>query len=71
MCVSVCACVCVCACVSLNGLSPPEAAEDITSVRKALQQVTAHASKLLRHPSPDVKKLEVRVPINREVQTKS
>ncbi|KAL1267284.1 hypothetical protein QQF64_032647 [Cirrhinus molitorella] len=35
-----------------------EATEDIASVRKALQQVTSHASKLLRHPNPDFKKLE-------------
>ncbi|XP_052004436.1 rab3 GTPase-activating protein catalytic subunit isoform X2 [Xyrauchen texanus] len=35
-----------------------ESTEDILSVRKALQQVTAHASKLLRHPNPDFKKLE-------------
>uniref|UniRef100_A0A8C7VGN4 Rab3 GTPase-activating protein catalytic subunit n=1 Tax=Oncorhynchus mykiss TaxID=8022 RepID=A0A8C7VGN4_ONCMY len=33
--------------------------EDILSVRKAIQQATSHASKLLRHPSPDYKKLEV------------
>uniref|UniRef100_A0A9J7XK39 Rab3 GTPase-activating protein catalytic subunit n=1 Tax=Cyprinus carpio carpio TaxID=630221 RepID=A0A9J7XK39_CYPCA len=31
---------------------------NIASVRKALQQVTAHASKLLHHPNPDFKKLE-------------
>uniref|UniRef100_A0A8D0CE82 Rab3 GTPase-activating protein catalytic subunit n=1 Tax=Scleropages formosus TaxID=113540 RepID=A0A8D0CE82_SCLFO len=35
-----------------------EAAEDIPSVRKAIQQLTGSASKLLRHPSPDYKKLE-------------
>ncbi|KTF77434.1 hypothetical protein cypCar_00046555, partial [Cyprinus carpio] len=39
-------------------ISPPEESEDIASVRKALQQVTAHASKLLHHPNPDFKKLE-------------
>ncbi|XP_012682028.1 rab3 GTPase-activating protein catalytic subunit isoform X2 [Clupea harengus] len=35
-----------------------EAREDILSVRKAIQQVISHASKLLRHPSPDYKKVE-------------
>uniref|UniRef100_A0A8C7VFC9 Rab3 GTPase-activating protein catalytic subunit n=1 Tax=Oncorhynchus mykiss TaxID=8022 RepID=A0A8C7VFC9_ONCMY len=35
-----------------------ESVEDILSVRKAIQQATSHASKLLRHPSPDYKKLE-------------
>ncbi|KAM6987009.1 rab3 GTPase-activating protein catalytic subunit [Aplochiton taeniatus] len=35
-----------------------ESGEDIASVRKAVQQATSHASKLLRHPSPDYKKLE-------------
>uniref|UniRef100_A0A4W4HI24 Rab3 GTPase-activating protein catalytic subunit n=1 Tax=Electrophorus electricus TaxID=8005 RepID=A0A4W4HI24_ELEEL len=35
-----------------------EASEDIHSVRKALQQVISQASKLLRHPSPDCRKLE-------------
>ncbi|KAI4887753.1 hypothetical protein NFI96_023692 [Prochilodus magdalenae] len=35
-----------------------ELVEDIPSVRKAIQQVTSHASKHLRHPSPDFKKLE-------------
>ncbi len=60
LCLCVCLCVCVCVCVYNRALSPPEAAEDIASVRKALQQVTAHASKLLRHPIPDFKKLEVR-----------
>uniref|UniRef100_A0A8B9KJQ6 Rab3 GTPase-activating protein catalytic subunit n=1 Tax=Astyanax mexicanus TaxID=7994 RepID=A0A8B9KJQ6_ASTMX len=35
-----------------------ESVEDIPSVRKAIQQVTSHASKLLRHPNPDYKKLE-------------
>ncbi|KAL2081252.1 hypothetical protein ACEWY4_023105 [Coilia grayii] len=35
-----------------------EAREDILSVRKALQQVISHSSKLLRHPTPDYKKVE-------------
>ncbi|RXN17390.1 rab3 GTPase-activating catalytic subunit isoform X2 [Labeo rohita] len=35
-----------------------EATEDIVAVSKALQQVTSHASKLLRHPNSDFKKLE-------------
>ncbi|XP_063070153.1 rab3 GTPase-activating protein catalytic subunit [Engraulis encrasicolus] len=35
-----------------------EAKEDILSVRKALQQVITHSSKLLRHPIPDYKKVE-------------
>ncbi|XP_062861672.1 rab3 GTPase-activating protein catalytic subunit [Trichomycterus rosablanca] len=35
-----------------------ECTEDIPSVRKTLQQVTSHASKLLRHPNTDFKKLE-------------
>ncbi|KAG5283235.1 hypothetical protein AALO_G00039870 [Alosa alosa] len=35
-----------------------EAKEDILSVRKAMQQMISHASKLLRHPSPDYKKVE-------------
>ncbi|XP_036400924.1 rab3 GTPase-activating protein catalytic subunit isoform X1 [Megalops cyprinoides] len=35
-----------------------ESSEDILSVRKAIQQVTSQAGKLLRHPSPDIKKLE-------------
>ncbi|KAF4086748.1 hypothetical protein AMELA_G00087890 [Ameiurus melas] len=35
-----------------------EAVEDIASVRKIIPQVSSHASKLLRHPSPDLKKLE-------------
>ncbi|TSM60542.1 Rab3 GTPase-activating protein catalytic subunit [Bagarius yarrelli] len=35
-----------------------EALEDITSVRKIVPQVISHASKMLRHPSPDLKKLE-------------
>uniref|UniRef100_A0A673XL08 Rab3 GTPase-activating protein catalytic subunit n=1 Tax=Salmo trutta TaxID=8032 RepID=A0A673XL08_SALTR len=35
-----------------------ESVEDILSARKAIQQATSHASKLLRHPSPDYKKLE-------------
>ncbi|XP_030642604.1 rab3 GTPase-activating protein catalytic subunit isoform X1 [Chanos chanos] len=35
-----------------------EAAEDIPSVRKAIQQISSLASKLLRHPNPDYKKLE-------------
>uniref|UniRef100_A0A8C7PES9 Rab3 GTPase-activating protein catalytic subunit n=1 Tax=Oncorhynchus mykiss TaxID=8022 RepID=A0A8C7PES9_ONCMY len=39
-------------------LSHTESVEDILSVRKAIQQATSHASKLLRHPSPDYKKLE-------------
>lgn len=37
----------------------PESTEDIVSVRKTLQQVTAQASKLLHQLNPDVKKLEV------------
>uniref|UniRef100_A0A673HI06 Rab3 GTPase-activating protein catalytic subunit n=1 Tax=Sinocyclocheilus rhinocerous TaxID=307959 RepID=A0A673HI06_9TELE len=43
---------------ALLKIKEEEASEDIASVRKALQQVTAHASKLLRHPNPDFKKLE-------------
>uniref|UniRef100_A0A671MSY6 Rab3 GTPase-activating protein catalytic subunit n=1 Tax=Sinocyclocheilus anshuiensis TaxID=1608454 RepID=A0A671MSY6_9TELE len=43
---------------ALLKIKEEEATEDIASVRKALQQVTAHASKLLRHPNPDFKKLE-------------
>ncbi|KAL7866119.1 hypothetical protein SRHO_G00113660 [Serrasalmus rhombeus] len=35
-----------------------ESVEDIPSVRKAIQQVTSHTSKHLRHPIPDFKKLE-------------
>ncbi|XP_065108539.1 rab3 GTPase-activating protein catalytic subunit isoform X1 [Paramisgurnus dabryanus] len=35
-----------------------ESTEDIPSVRKTIQQVTAQASKLLHQPSPDIKKLE-------------
>ncbi|CAB1328595.1 unnamed protein product [Coregonus sp. 'balchen'] len=35
-----------------------ESVEDILSARKAIQQATSHASKVLRHPSPDYKKLE-------------
>ncbi|XP_053352311.1 rab3 GTPase-activating protein catalytic subunit [Clarias gariepinus] len=35
-----------------------EAVEDIASVRKIVPQVVSHASKLLRHPNPDLKKLE-------------
>ncbi|XP_060785256.1 rab3 GTPase-activating protein catalytic subunit isoform X2 [Neoarius graeffei] len=35
-----------------------EAVEDIASVRKIIPQVSSHASKLLRHPTPDLKKLE-------------
>ncbi|XP_066543675.1 rab3 GTPase-activating protein catalytic subunit isoform X2 [Amia ocellicauda] len=35
-----------------------ESAEDIPSVRKAIQQTVSHASKLLRYPSQDYKKLE-------------
>ncbi|XP_027008221.1 rab3 GTPase-activating protein catalytic subunit isoform X2 [Tachysurus fulvidraco] len=35
-----------------------EMVEDITTVRKIIPQVVSHASKLLRHPSPDLKKLE-------------
>lgn len=38
-----------------------EMVEDITTVRKIIPQVVSHASKLLRHPSPDLKKLEVRL----------
>ena len=36
-----------------------ESLEDIPSVKKAVQQATSHASKQLRHPNPDHKKLEV------------
>ncbi|XP_067300747.1 rab3 GTPase-activating protein catalytic subunit isoform X1 [Pseudorasbora parva] len=43
---------------ALLKIKEEESTEDIPSVRKALQQLTAHASKLLRHPSPDFKKLE-------------
>uniref|UniRef100_A0A8C1V924 Rab3 GTPase-activating protein catalytic subunit n=1 Tax=Cyprinus carpio TaxID=7962 RepID=A0A8C1V924_CYPCA len=43
---------------ALLKIKEEEATEDIASVRKALQQVTAHASKLLHHPNPDFKKLE-------------
>uniref|UniRef100_A0A8C2D0Q7 Rab3 GTPase-activating protein catalytic subunit n=1 Tax=Cyprinus carpio TaxID=7962 RepID=A0A8C2D0Q7_CYPCA len=43
---------------ALLKIKEEEESEDIASVRKALQQVTAHASKLLRHPNPDFKKLE-------------
>lgn len=35
-----------------------EALEDIATVRKIVPQVVSHASKLLRQPSPDLKKLE-------------
>ncbi|XP_046902432.1 rab3 GTPase-activating protein catalytic subunit isoform X1 [Hypomesus transpacificus] len=35
-----------------------ESVEDIPSLRKLILQVTSHASKLLRHPNPDYKKLE-------------
>ncbi|KAJ8351603.1 hypothetical protein SKAU_G00230790 [Synaphobranchus kaupii] len=35
-----------------------ESSEDIPSVRRAIQQVISHSSKLLRHPNPDNKKLE-------------
>ncbi|XP_042620408.1 rab3 GTPase-activating protein catalytic subunit-like [Cyprinus carpio] len=43
---------------ALLKIKEEEESEDIASVRKALQQVTAHASKLLHHPNPDFKKLE-------------
>uniref|UniRef100_A0A672P2B0 Rab3 GTPase-activating protein catalytic subunit n=1 Tax=Sinocyclocheilus grahami TaxID=75366 RepID=A0A672P2B0_SINGR len=43
---------------ALLKIKEEEVTEDIASVRKALQQVTAHTSKLLRHPNPDFKKLE-------------
>ncbi|KPP72499.1 hypothetical protein Z043_108492, partial [Scleropages formosus] len=46
------------------------AAEDIPSVRKAIQQLTGSASKLLRHPSPDYKKLEQDV-INQMVEVET
>ncbi|KAM3862415.1 rab3 GTPase-activating protein catalytic subunit isoform 2-T2 [Diretmus argenteus] len=39
-------------------LKEEESVEDIPSVKKAIQQATSHASKLLHHPSPDYKKLE-------------
>ncbi|KAI5628572.1 rab3 GTPase-activating protein catalytic subunit [Silurus asotus] len=35
-----------------------EAVEDVGTVRKIIPQVSSHASKLLRHPNPDLKKLE-------------
>ncbi|XP_048390389.1 rab3 GTPase-activating protein catalytic subunit isoform X1 [Stegostoma tigrinum] len=35
-----------------------ESMEDIPSVRKIIQQIIAHASKLLRYSNPDIKKLE-------------
>ncbi|XP_077071937.1 rab3 GTPase-activating protein catalytic subunit isoform X3 [Siphateles boraxobius] len=43
---------------ALLKIKEEESTEDIPSVRKALQHLTSHASKLLRHPSPDFKKLE-------------
>lgn len=43
---------------ALLKIKEEESTEDIPSVRKALQQLTSHASKLLRHPSPDFKKME-------------
>ncbi|XP_043086418.1 LOW QUALITY PROTEIN: rab3 GTPase-activating protein catalytic subunit-like [Puntigrus tetrazona] len=43
---------------ALLKIKEEESSEDISSVRKSLQQITAQASKLLRHPSPDLKKLE-------------
>ncbi|KAG7280171.1 hypothetical protein CRUP_037755 [Coryphaenoides rupestris] len=39
-------------------LKEEESVEDIPSARSAIQQATSHASKQLRHPSPDHKKLE-------------
>ncbi|XP_029937073.1 rab3 GTPase-activating protein catalytic subunit isoform X4 [Myripristis murdjan] len=39
-------------------LKEEESVEDIPSVKKAIQQATSHASKVLHHPSPDYKKLE-------------
>ncbi|CAL8342432.1 unnamed protein product [Boreogadus saida] len=39
-------------------LKEEESLEDIPSVKKAVQQATSHASKQLRHPNPDHKKLE-------------
>ncbi|CAL8267074.1 unnamed protein product [Lota lota] len=39
-------------------LKEEESVEDIPSVKKAVQQATSHASKQLRHPNPDHKKLE-------------
>ncbi|XP_067891175.1 rab3 GTPase-activating protein catalytic subunit isoform X2 [Heterodontus francisci] len=35
-----------------------ESVEDIPSVRKIIQQIITHASKLLRYSNPDIKKLE-------------
>ncbi|XP_078259535.1 rab3 GTPase-activating protein catalytic subunit isoform X1 [Rhinoraja longicauda] len=35
-----------------------ESVEDIPSVRKIIQQIISHASKLLRYSNPDIKKLE-------------
>uniref|UniRef100_A0A667YXJ7 Rab3 GTPase-activating protein catalytic subunit n=1 Tax=Myripristis murdjan TaxID=586833 RepID=A0A667YXJ7_9TELE len=40
-------------------LKEEESVEDIPSVKKAIQQATSHASKVLHHPSPDYKKLEL------------
>lgn len=64
--------ICVCCCSFFVHLSisthlfllPTECTVDIPSVRKTLQQVTSHASKLLRHPNTDFKKLEVRLSVN-------
>ncbi|XP_056611147.1 rab3 GTPase-activating protein catalytic subunit isoform X2 [Triplophysa dalaica] len=43
---------------SILKIKDEESTEDIPSVPKTLQQVTAQASKLLHQPNPDVKKLE-------------
>lgn len=38
-----------------------EALEDISSVKKIIKQIVSHSSKVLRFPSPEDKKLEVRL----------
>lgn len=38
-----------------------EALEDISSVKKIIKQIISHSSKVLRFPSPEDKKLEVRL----------
>lgn len=38
-----------------------EAVEDISSVKKIIKQIISHSSKVLRFPSPEDKKLEVRL----------
>ncbi|XP_048835815.1 rab3 GTPase-activating protein catalytic subunit isoform X1 [Brienomyrus brachyistius] len=50
-------------------LKEEEAAEDIPSVRRATQQLLVNAGKLLRHPSPDYKKMEDLINQVMEVET--